>query len=102
VRTTALDYSDALNIAACPSHRTLLYFSQAKPLVPGEGYHGGMSTEIRVKRMGSQLKVMEKVVYHLDGDITVSIHCTSFYELSTGRHHVTKMAKVKVKLKFTL
>jgi hypothetical protein len=57
-----------------------------------------MSTEIRVKRMGIQLEVSkEKVVYHLDGGVTMSIHCTSFFGLSTGRHHVTNIIKVKVK-----
>jgi hypothetical protein len=43
---------------------------------------------------------IEKVVYHLDGGVTVSIHCTSFCGLSTGRHHVTNIVEVKVK--FTL
>jgi len=100
VRTTALGASDALNIAVCPSQRNLFYVTQPKPLVPGEGYHVGMFTKIRVKRMGSQVEVtIEKVVYHLDGDVTVSIHCTSFCGLSTGRHHVTNIVKVKVKVK---
>jgi len=99
VRTTALDASGALNIVACPSQRTLFYVTQPKPLVPGEGYHVGISTKIRVKRMVSQLGVnLEKVAYHLDGDVTVSIHCTSFCGLSTGRHHVTNIVKVKFTL----
>jgi hypothetical protein len=59
-----------------------------------------MSTKIRVKRMGSQLEVrIEKVVYHLDGGVAVSIHCTSFCGFSTDRHHVTNIVKVKVKVK---
>jgi len=80
-----------------------VYVTQPKPLVPGKGYHLCMSTEIRVKRMGIQLEVSkEKVVYHLDGGVTMSIPCTSFCGLSTGRHHVTNIIKVKVKVNFTL
>jgi len=100
VRTTALDNSDALNIAARPSQRTPFYVSQSKPLVPGEGYHVGMSTKIHVKRMGGQLEVsIERVVYRLDrAAVTVSIHCTSFRGLKTGRHHVTNIVRVKLKI----
>jgi hypothetical protein len=62
-----------------------------------------MSTKIRVKRMGSQLEVsIEKVLYHLDGGVTLSIHCTSFSGFSTGTHHVTKTVMVKVKVNFPL
>ena len=60
VRTTALDASDALRIAACPPPPpkcTLFYVFQFKTLVPGEVYHVGMFTKIRVKRMSSQLEV---------------------------------------------
>ena len=103
VRTTAPDASDALNIVACPSLRTLFYVTQPEPLVPGEGFRVGMSTKIRVKRMGRQLGAnIEKMAYHLDGDVTASIHCTSFCGLSTGRHHVTNIVTVKVRVQFTL
>ena len=62
-----------------------------------------MSTKIRVKKVCSQLEMsIEKVVYHLDGRVTVSIHCKYFCGLNTCRHHVTNIVKVKVKVKFTL
>jgi len=61
------------------------------------------STKILVKRMGSQMEIrIGNVMYQLDGDVTVSFHCTSFCSPSRGRHHVTNIVKVKVKVKFTI